>query len=131
MPRFLADENVFTATTQLMRDLGLQVERVQELGMIGSDDPAVYRKAQELNAVLLTNDHGFGDVRLYPPSSHKGVIVLKIEPDPNKVGYVHAILKDLLVRERYFENCLFIVDARKYRKRKRPQVFLVTAYLRA
>ena len=67
MPRFLADENVFTATTQLMRDLGLQVERVQELGMIGSDDPAVYRKAQELNAVLLTNDHGFGDVRLYPP----------------------------------------------------------------
>jgi len=37
MPRFLADENVFTATTQLMRDLGLQVERVQELGMIGSD----------------------------------------------------------------------------------------------
>jgi predicted nuclease of predicted toxin-antitoxin system len=74
MALFLADECTFTSTIQLMRGLGLQVQRVQELGMIGAGDPEVFRKAQQLQAVLVTNDQGFGDVRVYPPSSHQGVI---------------------------------------------------------
>ncbi len=120
MTPFLADECVFTATVRLMRSLGLQVQRLQELGMTGMKDPHVFQKAQQLQAVLVTNDQGFGDVRTYPPSSHYGVIVLKMEPDPRKVQAVHRVLEELLKREQQFERCLFIVDTNKYRKRTKP-----------
>ena len=120
MAHFFADENVFTTTVRLLRDLGLQVQRAQELGLTGADDPTIFRKAQELQAVLVTNDHGFGDVRVYPPSAHHGIILLKMEPDPTKVEAVHQVLRGLLQKERQFERTLFIVDTGKYRKRTRP-----------
>ena len=60
-----------------MRDCGCDVVRIQELGMAGASDAAVYRQAQENEAVLVTTDQGFGDVRTYPPSEHHGIIVLK------------------------------------------------------
>jgi len=103
-----------------MRDLGVQVQRVQELGMTGANDSDVFRKAQQLQAVLVTNDQDFGDVRTYPPSSHRGIIVLKMEPDPHKVQAVHQVLKELLRKEQRFERCLFVVDTHKYRKRTKP-----------
>lgn len=120
MTLFLADECVFVATVRLMRDLGLEVRRVQELNRIGSEDQEIFQEAQRMKAVLVTNDKGFGDVRVYPPSLHQGIIVLKMEPDPAKVQAVHQVLEELLKRERKFEHCLFIVDANKYRKRTRP-----------
>ncbi len=119
MAHFFADENAFATTVRLMKDLGLQVQRAQELSLTGADDPTIFRKAQELKAVLVTNDHGFGDVRVYPPSAHHGVIVLKMEPDPTKVEAVHRVL-GLLQKETQFERCLFIVDTSKYRKRTTP-----------
>jgi len=120
MAHFFADENVFMTTVRLLRDLGLNVQRAQELSLTGSDDLTIFRKAQELKAVLVTNDRGFGDVRVYPPSSHHGVILLKMEPDPQKVEAVHRVLRELLRRESRFDRCLFIVDASKYRKRTKP-----------
>jgi hypothetical protein len=52
--------------------------------MTGASDGEVFRKAQQLQATLVTNDQGFGDIRAYPPSSHHGIIVLKMEPDPQQ-----------------------------------------------
>jgi predicted nuclease of predicted toxin-antitoxin system len=120
MAHFLADENIFTTTIRLLQELGLPVQRVQELSMAGANDPEVWRKAQELGAVLITNDQGFGDVRVYPPSLHHGMIVLKMQPDPVKVQAVHEVLSKLLTEELRFEHTLFIVDTNKYRKRTKP-----------
>jgi predicted nuclease of predicted toxin-antitoxin system len=119
-PLFLADECTFTQTVLLMRENGCDVKRVQDLGMSGSSDPAVFQTAQEIEAVLVTTDRGFGDVRAYPPSSHRGMIVLKMSPDPKQVQAVHRTLQTLLETEDTFEGTLFIADAQKYRKRTSP-----------
>lgn len=71
-PKFLADECAFIETVRLMRELGFQVERIQDLGMIGAKDSDIFAKAQETKTILITNDKGFGDIRAYPPSSHHG-----------------------------------------------------------
>jgi len=118
--KFLADECTFVQTVRLMRELGCEVHRIQELGMNGASDPVVFRKAQEMGAVLVTNDKGFGDVRDFPPSSHHGVIVLKMLPEPGAVQAVHRALRGLLEEEEKFEGILFTVDTSTYRKRKRP-----------
>jgi predicted nuclease of predicted toxin-antitoxin system len=118
--KFLADECTFVQTVLLMRKLGFDVQRIQQLGMTGAEDDKVFEKAQELKVVLVTNDKGFGDIRQYPPSSHSGMIVLKTAPDPVCVRQVHETLKQLLRTEDQFEAALFIVDTHKYRVRRKP-----------
>jgi len=117
--KFLADECTFVQTVRFMRNLGLEVYRIQELGMTGADDNKVFEKAQDLKAVLITNDKGFGDIHEYPPSSHCGIILLKIAPDPVCVPKVHEMLKHLLKKEVDFEGALFVVDRHKYRIRRK------------
>lgn len=118
--KFLADECTFVQTVRLVRDLGFEIQRIQELGMTGVEDDEVFKKAQNLEAVLLTNDKGFGDIRQYPPSSHYGVIVLKMVPDPARIQEIHEVLKRLLEKEEQFQGTLFMVDTRKYRIRRKP-----------
>lgn len=117
---FLADECTFARTVRLMRDRGCEVQRIQEMEMIGASDAGVYQRAQEDGAVLVTTDQGFGDVRTYPPSAHHGIIVLKMAPDPAHMQAVHRMLEQLLATEETFAGTLFTVDPHKYRKRKRP-----------
>lgn len=119
-PLFLADECTFTQTVRLMRSEGCTVQRVQDLGMVGASDEAVSKTALEKEAVLVTTDRGFGDVRSYPPSSHHGIIVLNVLPDPDQVRALHRTLRMLLRTETSFTGTLFVVDGQKYRKRKRP-----------
>ncbi|MDA2938082.1 hypothetical protein MYX75_07465 [Acidobacteria bacterium AH-259-A15] len=73
--------------------------------------------------ILLTADKGFGDVRVYPPSMHVGVIVLRITPKDAAEGMVklHGVVQKLLTEstEEDYSKTLFIVDRSKYRKRKR------------
>ena len=45
--QFLADECTFTNTVRRMRNCGCDVVRIQELGMAGTSDAAVYQQAQE------------------------------------------------------------------------------------
>ena len=105
-----------------MRTLGCAVSRVQDLGMAGASDPAVFQKAQENEAVLVTTDRGSGDVRTYSPSSHRGIIVLKVATEPEQIHAVHRTLQHLSETEESFEGALFVVDARKYRRRKEAVV---------
>jgi predicted nuclease of predicted toxin-antitoxin system len=95
-PRFFADECVYTETIEFVRGLGFEVLRAQDLGLREAPDPIILAKAQELNCVLLTNDHGFGDLRLYPPPDHEGIVVLKLA-DYHSTPKVHAVLRNLAV----------------------------------
>lgn len=94
------------------------MERIQDSRLIGAADSVVFSRAQETESVLVTNDKGFGNTGAYPPSSHYGVIVLKVRADPESVRRVHDVLRKLLESEVRFRGTLFIVDANKYRKRK-------------
>jgi len=118
-PRFLADECVYQETIDLLRGRGFDVVRVQDLGLGGASDREVLLKAQELDRVLLTNDLGFSDIRSYPPSRYRGIIVLKLR-DYSSIADVHTVLQDLLAKEKRLAGALFIVDRRKWRKRTRP-----------
>lgn len=120
-PSFLADECTFTRTVRIMREIGCDATRVQDLGMSGASDADVFQKAQDTEAVLVTTDRGFGDIRAYPPSSHHGIILLKVVPDPEQVRAVHRTLETLLESETTFEGTLFVVDGQKYRKRTTPE----------
>lgn len=115
-PNFLADECTYTETIEFVRGLGFDVIRIQDLGLREAPDPVIFAKAQELGRVLLTNDQGFADIRAYPPSTHCGIVVLKLT-GYNATPQVHAVLQDLLSQEKDMQKALYVVDRNKWRKR--------------
>ena len=113
----LADHCVFSTTIRLLQREGYATTRLQELIEPSASDQKVLRLAIQKDLVLLTNDKGFGNIRIYPPAEHQGVILLRIGADTE--SQVHRVLLQLL-RERGrddFRQRLAVVDHSKYRMR--------------
>jgi predicted nuclease of predicted toxin-antitoxin system len=77
--RVLADHCVYGKTVRLLRAHGCEVVTLHQLGQADASDGEVLALAQSLDAVLITNDKGFGNILVYPPARHEGVIVLRMK----------------------------------------------------
>ncbi len=113
----LADHCVFATTIRFLRSSGFQVSRLSELAEPDTPDPEVLKLAVDRDWILLTNDGDFGNILLYPPSQHAGIIVLKILADTEPL--VHLVLLRLLGDQgrEGLRHRLAVVDRRKYRIR--------------
>lgn len=80
MPRLLTDENVFPALVQNLRSRGYDVKDIRESGLAGASDEAVMHLALRERRALVTFDKHFADILRYPPSSHYGVILIRVRP---------------------------------------------------
>ena len=80
--RIKVDEDLPRATIQMLRERGYQAEGAVEQGMGGWKDPALWQAVQAEPRLLVTADKGFADVRIYPPGSHAGVLLLR----PDRAG---------------------------------------------
>ncbi len=85
--RIKLDENLPESAVQGFRDAGHEVDTAHAEGLQGSDDPDVLRAATDDGRLLVTLDRGLGDVRRYPPETHAGVHVLRLDhQSPRAVG---------------------------------------------
>lgn len=73
---------------------GHDVDTVADEGLAGADDPAVLRAATGEDRLLVTLDRGFGGVRIYPPDTDYGCVVLRpISRNPASIsGLVNRFL---------------------------------------
>ena len=117
MAAFLIDECVSFQTYWLISASGFPVKTVLDITHSGATDSELFKIAQSQTLVIVTLDRGFGDVRIYPPNSHNGIIILKAY-DLNSLQKCHTVLEMLLKVESEFKGTLFIVDGNKYRKKK-------------
>ena len=62
--------------------------------MGGWKDPALWQAVQSEQRFLVTADKGFGDIRLYPPGTHAGVLLLR--PDEDGIRPVIELLERVL-----------------------------------
>ena len=83
-----------------------------------SPDAEVLKLAVQRSMVLLTNDKDFGDVLRYPPSTHTGIVVLRITPS-NEIE-VHKVLLRLLADHTMesLDATLAVVSRGKYRLKR-------------
>ncbi|MFW6034359.1 MAG: DUF5615 family PIN-like protein [bacterium] len=63
----------------LLRTLNHDVDTVADEGLAGAVDAAVLAAAADEARLLLTLDRGLGDVRAYPPGTHAGVLVIRVD----------------------------------------------------
>jgi predicted nuclease of predicted toxin-antitoxin system len=78
------DENITYLAVDLLTAAGHDVHTVQMEGLTGRPDSVVWSACLAEKRVLITFDVGFGDLRLYPPFGHVGIVVLRLvdqQPD--------------------------------------------------
>ena len=73
------DENLHIALAEVLRTSAHDVETVADEDLLGASDAAVLRAATTEDRLLITLDRGFGDLRTYPPGSHAGILVLRLD----------------------------------------------------
>lgn len=83
--RVKLDENLPTSAAQPLRAQGHDVDTVADEGLAGERDPVVVAAAMAADRLLLTLDRGLGDVRAYPPGSHAGIVVLRVDNQSPRV----------------------------------------------
>lgn len=92
------DEDLPKAAVEMLRDQGYEAASVIEQGMGGWKDPAVWQAIQREERFLVTADKGFADIRLYPPGTHPGILLLR--PDEDGIRPMIALLKEVLASYR-------------------------------
>ena len=88
------DENLPRSAREVLIAVGHDVDTVGEEGLSGADDPRVVVAAAAAERLLITLDRGLGDVRAYPPGSHAGILVLRL--DDQSAPSVCAALSNLV-----------------------------------
>jgi predicted nuclease of predicted toxin-antitoxin system len=117
--KILVGEDLPPAVAGFLAAMEYDAQHVRDLGLAGETDQVVYARAQDLGAMLLTADLGFGNVHLYPPGTHNGVIILRF-PDffrrNDILDLVRRFIQDTDLES--FAGALVVVTPSSYRVRR-------------
>lgn len=88
------DENLHIGLVEVFAPGDHDVETVADEGLRGADDATASSAATAEDRLIITLDRGFGDLRIYPPGTHAGILVLRL--DDHSLPGVRAALERLL-----------------------------------
>ncbi len=84
MLRLLADENIPKKLVTFLRQYGVEVTRLQDLGTRGITDKELINTANRLGRTILTRDADFTLPSLLSQATH-GVIYISYQPPKNEI----------------------------------------------
>jgi len=120
MTKLLADENIPPGVVRFLRDRGFEVKEVSGSGLSGASDDAVMLLARKEKRALLTFDKHFGNILVYPPSTHYGIIRIRIHPP--LIGDIIEAFDQLLANFDFhaIEGSLIVLEREGFRIRRVP-----------
>ena len=92
--RVKVDEDLPRRLTEFLRNSGYDAESVSDEEMGGWSDRDVWEACQSEKRFLVTADKGVADLRLHPPGTHVGVLLLR--PDEEGIAPSMALLESVL-----------------------------------
>jgi predicted nuclease of predicted toxin-antitoxin system len=92
--KFKVDENLPSEVTAALRSALHDAESVLDEALGGVDDREVARVCREEGRILVTLDLGFGDIRLYRPGEHAGIVVLRLRSQ--EMSHIERTVQRLL-----------------------------------
>lgn len=97
---------------------GFEVDTVADEGLAGAVDVDVVRAARRAGRFLVTLDRGLADIRLHPPGSHAGILVLRVA-DQQPATVVDALVDALMGLDLDdLATCIVVVQANQVRVRR-------------
>ena len=116
--RLLIDANMPRLITRSLTALGYDVVDIRDVEMPGVADERIFEIAQQEKRVIITRDQDFGNVLLYPPGLHSGIIVLKTHMLSSES--IRDLLAGFLaeIKEDEVSGSLIILEKHRYRIRR-------------
>jgi predicted nuclease of predicted toxin-antitoxin system len=115
---YIIDEDMSVTVARVLREAGHDAIHIREAGMQGAPDALVFLLAKSRNAILVTEDLDFSDIRAYPLGTHSGSVILRI---PDNVAYSTRVRRVMEAIEDELhdglDGCLLIVEAATTRRR--------------
>ena len=119
MTRFLIDEDLPPSLGARLRQEGRETTHINDLGLRGSSDAAVFKLAQEREAVLVSRDLGFANALQYPPGSHHGIVVVRFPSEIRTQTLVAEIIACLTaIHNNEFPGALIVLEPGRIRIRR-------------
>lgn len=85
--RVKVDEDLPQQVADLFAARGCDATTVVVQGWQGLPDGALWLRVQQEGRWLVTADKGFADLRTYPPGSHAGVLLFRLDEESRR-GYL-------------------------------------------
>jgi predicted nuclease of predicted toxin-antitoxin system len=116
--RFKLDENLPRDAEALLRSIGHDVHTVLDEQLGGNPDPRVFDASQAEGRIVVTFDLDFSDIRVYPPTSHVGIWVLR--PHTQSIANTLVLLKAalLVLETEPTRDRLWIIEPERVRIRE-------------
>ena len=117
--KYKLDENLGPAVPAIFPAQGLDCHTVHGENLSGSDDDAVLAAAVAEDRILVTMDHDFGNVLIYPPESTCGVAILNPPGNPSR-SLLAALLQSFVeaCERGALQGKLWIVEPGRIRERQ-------------
>ena len=115
--RLLADQDIYKATLNQLKEWGHDIVSAKELGMQGAKDEDLLRKAKLEKRLLITRDKDFGTLVFLNKELSTGVIFLKITPVTIMEVHqeIHRLFKEH--KEEALKSLFCVVEPHRHRIR--------------
>ena len=109
--KLLTDENIPKLVFEFLANKGFDVRR----SPLRSKDEFISRIAKTEGRIILSFDRHFGNILLFPPEEHDGIVFIRIVPPVTKT--VTDALSDLFdkVKPSEFKGKLFVLTPFRFR----------------
>jgi predicted nuclease of predicted toxin-antitoxin system len=118
--RIKLDEDLSAMVGEPLLNAGHPVATVLGQGWGGLKDPELWPRVVSEGRFFVTADTGFGDIRVYPPGSHPGILVLR--PDHESIVAYQALIAQV-IRKHKLESLvgyITVATPRGVRVRRKP-----------
>ena len=95
-----------------------KVLHTADVGLNGASDEAIYRWAQDNQALIISFDEDFADSRLLQLGSHSGIIRLKVWPTTSSEVKRALTVMFASLKDDEIHGALIIIDQNKIRVRR-------------
>jgi predicted nuclease of predicted toxin-antitoxin system len=115
--KFKLDENLGKSIQNIFLEHGHDCQSVLNEELSGIDDQELIKIAHQERRIMITLDHGFGNILVYPPDSYSGIAILN---PPGKISFelLKMLVMDLLaaLEKMSVQGRLWIVEPGRIRE---------------
>jgi predicted nuclease of predicted toxin-antitoxin system len=118
--KFKIDENLPIECAEILRESGFEADTVYDEGLNGNPDSIIFNVCTQERMVLITLDLDFSDIRTYPPNTHFGIIIFRLN-NQSKLKIIQKLKRVIhIMGIELLEGCIWIVDEQRIRIRGGP-----------